>query len=90
MTRTLDPAARVEYYFKRGVKTAVSSMLREMISHGVQVAIVPAVSMGLYSGDHRVDFMGLVSECVREIGNMGSIERVVVSLHPASPQMRMT
>ena len=60
-------------------------MLREMIQRNVQVAIVPAVSMGLYSGHHRgrVNFMQLVRECIDEIGTMGTIEKVVVSLRPS-------
>jgi hypothetical protein len=79
MTRTLDPAASDLSAFTAGVKAAVSSMLRAMIEESVQVAIVPAVSMGLYSGTHRINFVPLVNDCIREIGNMAPIEKVIVS-----------
>ena len=79
MTRTLDPAASDLSAFTAGVKAAVSSMLRAMIAESVQVAIVPAVSMGLYSGTHRIEFVPLVNDCIREIGNMAPIEEVIVS-----------
>ena len=59
--------------FKRGVKCAIRAGLREMHNRGCNVALVAAVSTGIYANaansQIRSEFEGLVNECLTEFPN---------------------
>ena len=78
MTRTRDPAALDKTYFENAIKAALEATLEEMKRRKVAVAILPALSQGLYKGHHMVNFRSLVLECLGSMRDMGSIEKVIV------------
>eukprot|EP01052_Picozoa_sp_SAG31_P019350 SAG31_NODE_1406_length_8487_cov_4.584883_4_plen_155_part_00 len=53
MRRTLDTEAADWDYFTDAIVSALTAMFDEMARVGVEVAIVPGLSTGLYSGKHR-------------------------------------
>lgn len=53
MARTNDPRASDWDYFQQGVIAAFEAILREMHNKGVNVALLPLISGGLYAGLHK-------------------------------------
>lgn len=68
MTRTIDPLATDYTYFRSCVVSALAAMLDEMYVRGVQVALIPGVSCGIYAKEHkeriRGEFLTLIDEAL--------------------------
>jgi hypothetical protein len=80
-TRTIDPDVTDYSKFKECITDALVAMLREMKQLNVSAALIPGLSTGLYAGTHksqiRSDFMVLIHNAIRRLGNMGSIREIV-------------
>ena len=80
-TRTVDPNAQDYEYFKNAIVDALAATLKVMKEQRVQVAILPGLSTGLYAGRHKTkiagDYMDLVKQAIRRIGDLSPIQKVV-------------
>ena len=52
MSRTIDPGAHRYSYFRQAIVVSLAAMFDEMHAQGVDIAIVPGLSCGIYAGTH--------------------------------------
>ncbi len=89
MKRTIDPLAHNYTYFRDGVMWALVAMLEEMIINGVNIAIIPGLSTGIYAGAHKprivAEYMNgsIIMDALSHISNFGSLEYIVYAFHDA-------
>ena len=82
MTRTIDPFAKNYTYFRSCVVSALAAMLDEMYVRGVEVALIPGVSCGIYAKEHkdriRSEFLVLIEEALhyRGVNREGRFQQV--------------
>jgi len=77
MLRTYDKSASDWDYFCHGIIYALVAMFDKMIHHGVNIAIVPGLSTGLYAGTHkhRINRVGTFSNLINLALTWGGVDR---------------